>query len=53
MNFQHTQETLTNITDVVSFGEEHVQMLYTTLPLSSLPLLLSRGGDIPTYRNVW
>jgi len=26
-------------------------MMYTTLPLSSLPLHLSRGGDIPTYKK--
>ncbi len=26
-------------------------MLYTIQPLSSLPLHLSRGGDIPTYRK--
>jgi hypothetical protein len=26
-------------------------MLYTSLPLSSLPLHLSGGGDIPTYRR--
>jgi hypothetical protein len=49
-NFQHTQETLTNIS-VVFFGQEFVQMLYTTQPLSSLPLHLSGGGDIPTYRK--
>jgi len=30
MNFQHTQETLTNITVMVPFGQELVQMLYTT-----------------------
>jgi len=36
---------------VVPFGQELVQMLYTTQPLSSLPLHLSRGGDIPTYRK--
>jgi hypothetical protein len=30
MNFQHTQETLISITDVVPFGQELVQMLYTT-----------------------
>jgi hypothetical protein len=51
MNFQHTQETLTNITGLVPFGQELVQMLYTTQPLSSLPLHLSRGGDIPTYKK--
>jgi len=26
-------------------------MLYTTQPLSSLPLHLLRGGDIPMYRK--
>jgi hypothetical protein len=51
MNFQHTQETLTINTSVVPFGQEPVQMIYTTLPFSSLPLHLSRGGDIPTYRK--
>jgi hypothetical protein len=49
MNFQHTQKTLTNITGVVPFGQEPIQMLYTTLPLSSLPLHSSGGGNIPTY----
>ncbi len=51
MNFQHTQEILTSITSVVPFNQELVQMLYTTQPISSLPLHLSRGGDIPTYRK--
>ncbi len=50
-NFQHTQKILTSITSVVLFGQELVQMLYTIQPLSSLPLHLSRGGDIPTYRK--
>jgi len=27
------------------------KMLYTTQPFSSLPLHLSRGGDIPTYKK--
>jgi len=36
MSFQHTQETPANITSVVPFGQELVQMLYTSLPLSSL-----------------
>ncbi len=49
MNFQHTQKTLINITSVVPFGQELVQMLYTTKPLSSLPLHLSGGGNIPMY----
>jgi len=35
MNFQHTQEILPSITSVVPFGQEPIQMLYTTLPLSS------------------
>jgi len=52
MNFQHTQEILAIIIGVVSFGQEHVQMLYTSLSFSSLPLHLSGGGDIPTYRKV-
>jgi len=26
-------------------------MLYNTQPFSSLPLHLSRGGDIPTYKK--
>jgi hypothetical protein len=52
INFQHTQETLINITGVVPFGQKHVQMLYTSLPLSSLPLHLSGGGDIPIYKKV-
>jgi len=34
---------------VVPFGQELVQMLYTTKPLSSLPLHLSGGGNIPMY----
>jgi hypothetical protein len=51
MNFQQTQETLASITSVVPFGQEHVQMLYTSM-LSSLPLHLSRGGDIPMYRKI-
>ncbi len=50
-NFQHTQETLTSITGVVPFGHEFIQMLYTTQPLSSLPLHLSGLGDIPTYKK--
>jgi hypothetical protein len=50
-NFQHTQETLTNITGVVPFGQELVQMLYTTQSFSSLPLHLSGGGDIPMYKK--
>ncbi len=49
MNFQHTQETLTSIIGVVPFSQQLVQMLYNTQPISSLPLHLSRGGDIPTY----
>ncbi len=49
--FQHTQEILTSITGVVLFGQELVQMLCTTQPLSSLPLHLSGGGDIPTYKK--
>jgi hypothetical protein len=52
MNFQHAEKTPTNITSVVPFGQEPVQMLYTPLPLSSLPLHLSGGGDIPRYRKV-
>jgi hypothetical protein len=40
MNFQHTQETPANITSVVPFGQKPVQMLYTSLPFSSLPLQL-------------
>jgi hypothetical protein len=43
MNFQHTQETTAIITSVVPFGQEPVQMLYTSLPLSSLPLHLLGG----------
>ncbi len=50
-NFQHTQKTVTSITSVVFLGQELVQMLYITQPLSSLPLHLSGGGDIPTYRK--
>jgi hypothetical protein len=52
MKTQHTQEIPTNITGVVLFGQEPVQMLYTSLPLSSLPLHLLGGGDIPTYKKV-
>jgi len=36
---------------VVPFGHDLVQMLYTTQPISFLPLHLSRGGDIPTFRK--
>jgi hypothetical protein len=52
LNFQHTQETLANIIGVVPFGQEPIQMLYTSLPLSSLPLHLLGGGDLPTYKKV-
>jgi hypothetical protein len=52
MNFQHTQKAPTNIIGVVPFGQEPIQMLYTSLPLSSLPSHLSRGGDIPMYKKV-
>jgi hypothetical protein len=51
MNFQYTQETLTIIIGVVFFGQKLVQMLYTTQPLSSLPLHLLGGGNIPTYKK--
>jgi hypothetical protein len=40
------------ITSVVPFDLEPIQMLYTSLPLSSLPLHLLGGGDIPTYKKV-
>jgi hypothetical protein len=52
MNFQHTQEILATITRVVPFGQEPIQMLYTSLPLSSLHLHLSRSGDIPMYKKI-
>jgi len=32
MNFQHTQKTPANIIGVVPFGQEPIQMLYTSLP---------------------
>jgi hypothetical protein len=50
--YKHTQKIPTNIISVVPFGQEPIQMLYTSLPLSSLPLHLLGGVDIPTYREV-
>jgi hypothetical protein len=50
--YKHTQKIPTNITSVVLFGQEAIQMLYTSLPLSSLPLHLLGSADIPTYRKV-
>ncbi len=52
MNFQHIEETPTNIIGVVPFGQEPIQMLYTSLPFSSLPLHLSGDANIPMYRKV-
>jgi hypothetical protein len=50
--YKHTHKIPTNITGVVPFGQEPIQMLYTSLPLSSLPLHLLRSANIPTYRKV-
>jgi hypothetical protein len=46
------KKTPTNIIGVVPFDQEFIQMLYTSLPFSSLPLHLLGGGDIPTYKKV-
>ncbi len=50
--YKHTQKNPTNITGVVPFGQEPIQMLYTSLPFFSLPLYLLRSVDIPAYRKV-
>jgi hypothetical protein len=50
--YQHTQKIATSIIGVVPFGQEPIRMLYTSLPLSSLPLHLLGSADIPTYRKV-
>jgi len=50
--YKHTQKIPTNIIGVVPFGQEPIQMFYTSLSLSSSPLHLLRGVDIPTYRKV-
>jgi hypothetical protein len=51
-NYINTQKIPTSITGVVPFSQEPIQMLYTSLPLSSLPLHLLGSADIPTYRKV-
>ncbi len=50
--YKHTQKIPTNITSVVPFGQEPIQMLYTSLPFSSLPLHLLGGANIPMYKEV-
>jgi hypothetical protein len=50
--YKHTQKIPTSITGVVPFGQEPIQMFYTSLSLSFSPLHLLRGVDIPTYRKV-
>jgi hypothetical protein len=48
----NTQKTPISINGVVPFGQEPIQMLYTSLPLSSLPLHLLGGVDIPMYKKL-